>query len=56
MPVIGAGVVGGPLITPFGQFACAKHCSPGGLNIDSHNSQTIKQLNKNGDTTQRNAF
>jgi hypothetical protein len=31
VPTIGAGVVGGPFITPFWQSACAKHCSPGGL-------------------------
>jgi hypothetical protein len=31
--MIGAGVVGGAFITPFGQSACAKHCSPGGLRL-----------------------
>jgi hypothetical protein len=30
VPVIGAGVVGGACMTPFGQSACAKHSSPGG--------------------------
>ena len=31
--MIGAGVVGGAFMTPFGQSACAKHCSPGGLGL-----------------------
>ena len=31
--MIGAGVMGGALMTPFGQSACAKHCSPGGLRL-----------------------
>jgi hypothetical protein len=34
VPLIGAGVVGGPFITPFWQLACAKHCSPGGLSVN----------------------
>ena len=47
VPTIGAGVVGAGSITPFGQSACAKHCSPDGLmNVkmdENDNGFTIKK-------------